>query len=256
MKIYRIRTANQIYYASAEENNFKLLNAHSHDQSLIPMELCELMPVVMPTKIICVALNYKEHAAELGMSLPEEPSIFLKPPSSIIGNNASIILPEQSSRVDFEAELGIVIGQTGNNIPEEDVAQHIFGYTCANDVTARDLQANDPLFVRSKGFNTFCPIGPCIETDIAAPDNLAVKTIVNGQVKQQGSTSDMIYSPAKLVSYISGIMTLNPGDLILTGTPPGIGQMLEGDVVQVEIEGVGTLTSTAETRLKGGSKVQ
>lgn len=256
MKIYRIKYSNSISYATKEENFFKLLNSQRPEQTLIPSNLCQLMPVVMPTKIICVALNYKEHAKELGMPISEEPSIFLKPPSAIIGDNENIIMPEKSSRVDYEAELGIVIGHTGNNIAPADANKHIFGYTCANDVTARDLQRNDPLFVKSKGFDTFCPIGPSIETNIEDPENLTIRTLVNGVERQNGHTSDMIHSPVKLVSYISGIMTLNPGDLILTGTPPGIGQMFEGDVVQVEIEGVGTLTSTAMAKHDDCVKVQ
>jgi 2-keto-4-pentenoate hydratase/2-oxohepta-3-ene-1,7-dioic acid hydratase in catechol pathway len=256
MKVFRIMSAGKIYYATREGDNFKPLNAGSEEQLLIPSRLCETLPVVVPTKIICVALNYKEHARELGMTLPEEPSIFMKPPSAIIGDNDTIILPKRSTRVDYEAELGIVIGKTGMNIATEEVSKHIFGYTCANDVTARDLQKDDPLFVKSKGFNTFCPIGPCIETGVADPGNLSVRTIVNGELKQSGNTSDMIHSPFELVSYISGIMTLYPGDLILTGTPPGIGPMSEGDVVQVEIEGVGTLTSTAGKKSTGGSNVQ
>ncbi len=256
MKVYRIRTLNNLFYATKEDNSFKILNAANPEQSLIPAEQCEMVPVVMPTKVICVALNYKEHALELGMELPEEPSIFLKPPSTIIGDNGSIVMPSRSSRVDYEAELGIVIGQTGYKISPDDVPKHIFGYTCTNDITARDLQKNDPLFVRSKGFDTFCPIGPCIETGITDPDSLSIRTLLNGEVKQSGNTSDMIHSPTELVSYISGIMTLNPGDLILTGTPPGIGPMTSGDIVEVEIEGVGTLTNTVKAEGEENPAVQ
>ncbi len=245
MKVFRIKHNDAIFYATHEDGNiFKPLIAGQHEQENFPAVECLVLPIVVPSKIICVGLNYKEHAKELNMDMPEEPMIFFKPPSAIIGNKDSIILPSMSEHVDYEGELAVVIGQTAKNISPENAHKHIFGYTCANDVTARDLQKKDRLFARAKGFDTFAPIGPSIETNIADPSALTLRTIVNGKVRQEGNTSDMIYTPAELISFISRIMTLGPGDIILTGTPPGIGPLTSGDEVQVEIEGVGILTNS------------
>lgn len=195
-----------------------------------------------PTKIIAVGLNYKEHAKELGMEIPDEPCIFLKPPSAVIYNNQPIIYPRQSKRVDYEAELAVVIKKEAYCVPEELVGDYILGYTCANDVTARDLQKKDGQWTRAKSFNTFCPLGPVI-TDEINPDKLDITLRVNGEVKQKGNTSDMIFNVFYLVSFISYIMTLFAGDVILTGTPPGVGPVIPGDKVEVDINGIGILAN-------------
>lgn len=242
MKVYRIRHGEANFYATLEDGHFKNLVTGQPGSVPIPASECSILPIVVPSKIICVGLNYKAHATELDMKIPDEPMIFLKPPSSLVGNNDAIIIPSASKQVDYEGELAVIIGQPAKNVAPQDVAPLIFGYACANDVTARDFQRKDTLFTRAKGFDTFAPIGPCIETDIDV-SGLGLRTIVNDKVRQQGSIADMQYSPAELVSYISHIMTLNPGDVILTGTPPGIGPLKAGDLVEVEIEGIGKLSN-------------
>ncbi len=186
---------------------------------------------VKPTKIICVGTNYRDHAKELDMKIPEEPLIFLKPPSSLIYDSQEIIYPHGVERLDYEAELAVVIG---------DVPGHILGYTCLNDVTARDLQKKDGQWTRSKSFDTFCPVGPVIETDID-PADIKVESYLNGVLKQSSSTRNLIFGVPALLSFISGIMTLMPGDIISTGTPYGVGPMQPGDEIEVRIEGIGSL---------------
>ena len=201
----------------------------------------EFRAPVSPSKIVCVGRNYKEHAAELGNKMPEEPLLFLKAPSTIIANGASIERPPQSQQVEHEGELGVVIGRLARKLSEgDDPLGYILGYTCVNDVTARDLQRKDVQFTRAKSFDTFCPVGPFI-VDGLDPLNLVVTTRVNGTVKQNGRTADMAFSVPFLIRYISNIMTLYPGDLIATGTPAGVSAMKDGDVVEVEIEGIGVL---------------
>ncbi|MEZ5425566.1 MAG: fumarylacetoacetate hydrolase family protein [Pyrinomonadaceae bacterium] len=196
---------------------------------------------VSPSKIVCVGRNYSEHARELGNQVPDEPLLFLKAPSSLIGAGGSIVLPRQSDQIEHEGELGIIIGKSCKNIPsDKNPLDFVFGYTCLNDVTARDLQRRDVQFTRAKSFDTFCPCGPVIETDLEI-DDIHVKTKVNGIEKQTGRTSQMVFSIPFLIRYISQQMTLNPGDLIATGTPSGVSQLKSGDVVEVEIEGIGTL---------------
>jgi len=193
-----------------------------------------------PGKIVGVGRNYAEHARELGNEPPSEPIIFLKPPSALLPHEGTIIRPAQSQRVDYEGELAIVIGSRAKNIRADRWRDVVQGFTCANDITARDLQKKDVQFTRGKGFDTFCPIGPCIETDLD-PADLALVTRVNGDIKQNGRTSMMVFPCGVLVEFISSVMTLEPGDLILTGTPAGVGPLNAGDVVEVEIEGIGTL---------------
>ena len=195
-----------------------------------------------PTKIVCVGRNYVEHAKELGNDVPKVPLIFLKPPSAIIANGENIILPPQSNQVEHEAELVVVIGKRGRNITTEDAKQYIFGYTVGNDVTARDLQKTDGQWTRAKGFDTFCSFGPWIDTDFD-PSDAVVTCRVNGQMRQMASTRDMVFNVATLVAYISSIMTIEPGDIIFTGTPAGVGGLKNGDVVEVEIEGLGKLSN-------------
>jgi len=208
-----------------------------------------------PTKIIAVGLNYRDHAKELSMEIPKVPCIFMKPPTAVIYNGDNIIYPSQSKQVDYEGELAIVIKQKIRNIKKEDAGKYILGYTCANDVTARDLQKLDGQWTRAKSFDTFCPIGPVI-TDEVNPDNLKIKLYVNKILKQEGCTKDFIFDAYTLVSFISGVMTLLPGDVILTGTPKGVGPLNIGDVVRVEIEGIGVLENyvTAEKKQYGKNK--
>jgi len=190
--------------------------------------------------IYCVGRNYAEHAKELGNEAPSEPIIFLKPPTAILPPNGTIIRPPQSQRVDFEGELAIVIGKTARNVPRDGWREFVLGFTCANDVTARDLQKKDVQFTRGKSFDTFCPLGPCIDTEVD-PDALSLRTRVNGQTKQDGNTRDMVFDCAVIIEFISSVMTLQPGDVILTGTPAGVGPLVSGDRVEVEIEGIGVL---------------
>lgn len=208
----------------------------------------DLLPPVQPSKIIAVGLNYKNHARELKMDIPDEPIIFIKPSTSLIGPNEKIIYPVMSKQVDYEAELGIVIKDKIRNVSKEEAAKHILGFTCANDVTARDLQKKDVQWTRAKSFDTFCPIGPCVETEID-PKNLSIELLLNGEVKQSSNTSNMIFDIYFLVSFISKIMTLFPGDVIITGTPPGVGSMQVGNVVEVKIEGIGTLKNTVASKV-------
>ncbi len=200
----------------------------------------EILPPIKPSKIVCVGLNYRDHAQELNMDLPDEPVLFIKPPTAVIGHLDTIIYPPSSKQVDYEAKLALVISKKAHHIEEGNADQYIGGYTILNDVTARDLQSKDIQWTRAKSFNTFCPIGPGIETEID-PLNLDISLKLNDKVKQNSNTKNMIFSPQKLVSFISNIMTLNPGDIIATGTPPGVGSMNAGDTVEAEIEGIGTL---------------
>lgn len=198
-----------------------------------------------PTKIIAVGLNYRSHAEELNMPIPVEPVLFLKPPTAVIGPGEEIALPSQSKQVDYEAELAVVMAGTARRLTAAEAAEYVLGYTCANDVTARDLQQKDGQWTRSKSFDTFCPLGPWVETG-APPSDARVQLILNGEVRQSAPISDMIFPPLQLVSFISQIMTLAPGDIIMTGTPPGVGPLQAGDRVTVKVEGVGELTNTVE----------
>lgn len=201
-----------------------------------------LLPPCAPTKIVCVGRNYLEHAREFGNEAPAEPLIFLKPPSSLIASGDAIVYPSLSERVDFEGELGIVIGERARNVPRDKALDYILGYTIVNDVTARDLQKKDGQWTRGKGFDTFCAVGPCLvskdDVDFKA---LRVRTFLDGELKQDGSVQDMIFPPDVIISYITSFMTLEPGDLIATGTPPGVGPISPGSTVRIEIDGIGVL---------------
>jgi len=208
----------------------------------VELKKVELLAPSDPSKIVCVGLNYREHARELNQKVPDEPIIFLKPPTAVISPGESIIYPRQSKRMDYEGELGVVIGKKCKDISAKDADQYILGYTCFNDVTARDLQQKDGQWTRAKSFDTFAPFGPWIdESGSMDVGNMRIQTRVNGEVKQKSNTSDLIFSVQKLVEFISGIMTLLPGDVIATGTPPGVGPVQKGDVIEVEIEGIGIL---------------
>jgi len=204
-----------------------------------------LLAPVCPSKIVCVGRNYREHAAELGNEVPTEPLIFFKPPSSLLAAGESIRRPALSQRVDYEGELGVVIGRTCYRLGDgEDVRPYVLGYTCVNDVTARDLQKKDGQWTRGKGFDTFCPVGPLVTDEIDPWTGIGVETRVNGEVRQRGNTRDFIFALDVAIRYISQVMTLVPGDLIATGTPPGVGPLAAGDVVEVRVEGVGTLKNS------------
>lgn len=210
-----------------------------------PLEKVRLLAPVQPGKVICVGLNYSAHAQESEAPIPELPLIFLKPSSAVIGPGESIRLPPQSQQVDHEAELVVVIGKRGRWVPTELAYDIVLGYTVGNDVTARDLQMRDGQWTRSKSFDTFCPIGPWIETDFDPSDGL-ISCYVNQEMRQMASTRDMIFTVRQLIAFISSIMTLDPGDLIMTGTPSGVGSLNAGDSVEVTIEGIGSLKNPVE----------
>jgi len=204
-----------------------------------------LLPPVAPSKIVCIGRNYREHAAELGHEVPSEPLLFLKATSALLAPHGTVRRPKISQRVDYEGELGVVIGKTCYQPPaDEDVRQYILGYTCLNDVTARDLQTKDGQWSRAKGFDTFCPVGPLVTDEIDPFAGVTVETRVNGEIRQQGNTRDFIFGLDVIIRHIAQAMTLFPGDLIATGTPEGVGPLASGDIVEVTVEGVGTLRNS------------
>ncbi|MFC1928529.1 fumarylacetoacetate hydrolase family protein [Chloroflexota bacterium] len=210
------------------------------DGSTYELDEVRLLAPCLPTKIVCLGLNYRSHAEETKLDIPSKPLIFLKPSTAVIGPDEKIILPRFSRRVDYEGELGVVIGREAKDVPEENAREYVLGYTCFNDVSERYDQREDGQWTRAKGYDTFAPIGPCIETKLD-PDDLRLETYLNGELRQSASTSELIFGVSKLISFISGIMTLLPGDIIATGTPSGIGRMNSGDEVEVRIEKIGTL---------------
>jgi 2-keto-4-pentenoate hydratase/2-oxohepta-3-ene-1,7-dioic acid hydratase in catechol pathway len=211
------------------------------------VRLGRLLAPVAPSKIVGIASNYRDHAKEMGKPVPEEPKIFLKPSTALIGPDERIEIPPRTTRVDHEAELGVVIGRRCHRIRPEEALERVFGYTCVNDVTARDFQKADGVFARAKGFDTFCPTGPAVVTGID-PRDLAVRCRVDGVVRQDGRTSDMVFDVPTLIAYVSSIMTLEPGDLIATGTPAGVGPLSAGQRVEIEVEGIGVLTNIVADR--------
>ena len=217
-----------------------IFGRYQRKEALTPLSDVKLLAPSEPTKIVCVGRNYVEHAKELGNEVPKVPLIFLKPPSSIISSGETIILPPQSAQVEHEAELVIVIGKRGRHVTAENAKKIILGYTVGNDVTARDLQKTDGQWTRAKGFDTFCSFGPWIDTDFDSSDAV-ITCRVNGQMRQMASTRDMVFNVGVLIAFISSIMTLEPGDLIFTGTPSGVGELKDGDEVSVEIEGLGII---------------
>ncbi len=217
-------------------------------EAVKPLDTLELLAPVRPSKIICVGLNYAAHASEHQVQLPDLPLIFLKPPSAAIAPGEAILLPPQSAQVEHEAELAVIIGREGRWIQPEAAMQHILGYTAANDVTARDLQRQDGQWTRAKGFDTFCPLGPWIDTDLDPADAL-ITCYVNGQMRQMASTRDLIFPVSQLVAFISSVMTLLAGDVILTGTPAGVSALSAGDEVSVEIEGLGALVNPVRSAM-------
>ncbi len=244
MKIGRFLYKDEVFFGIVrEEEVLKIDNPFSlkiSQQEYTLKDLKVLSPIE-PSKIVAVGLNYRDHARELGMKIPDEPIIFLKPPTAVIGPGEDILLPPESKEVHYEGELAIVIGKAIYRPKDfKEVESAILGYTCFNDVTARDLQRKDGQWTRSKSFNTFAPVGPFIETELN-PEDLRIETRVNGEIKQKSSTKELIFNVFELVKFISNIMTLLPGDIIATGTPPGVGVLKDGDVVEVFIEGIGTL---------------
>jgi 2-keto-4-pentenoate hydratase/2-oxohepta-3-ene-1,7-dioic acid hydratase in catechol pathway len=208
----------------------------------IALEDAKLLPPVRPSKIVCIGRNYREHAAELGHEIPTEPLLFFKPSSALLAPGGTIVRPKISERTDYEGELGVVIAKRCHKLPaDEDTRPYILGYTCANDFTARDLQNKDSQWARAKGFDSFCPVGPVVADGLDPWTGIQVETRVNGEVRQSGNTKDFIFSLGVALRYISQIMTLEPGDLICTGTPSGVGPVVAGDVVEVSIEGIGVL---------------
>jgi len=248
MKIYRFRYRKKILYGVLKEEFLfpikgSVFGDFRIEDSPVPISEVFILPPVEPTKIVAVGANYRDHAQEMGRPLPEEPLLFLKPSSAVIGARDIIAYPEMSKQVDYEGELAVVIKKKARLLADDDpVEQYILGYTCFNDITARDLQARDVQFTRAKSFDTFAACGPCIDTDVD-PSALQVKTFLNGKLRQSGNTRNLIFTVPFLVRFISRIMTLFPGDIISTGTPAGVGPMQPGDRVDVQIEGIGTLSN-------------
>lgn len=253
MKYVRFRDQEGIRYGILEHNNIKVLDRSFLEQGssltglTVPLDAVTLLAPVEPSKVVCVGLNYSKHAQEMQHDLPQDPVIFIKPNTSVLDPGGEIVFPKMSQQVDYEAELAVIIAHPLKNANEKEAVNGIFGYTCANDVTARDLQKKDGQWTRAKSFDTFCPIGPWVETEID-PSSLNIELRLNQEVKQSSNTQYFMTSVPKLISYISQIMTLNPGDVVLTGTPEGVGPMQPEDEVVVSIQGIGELRN----RVKAG----
>jgi 2-keto-4-pentenoate hydratase/2-oxohepta-3-ene-1,7-dioic acid hydratase in catechol pathway len=245
MKIVRFTTGKKAGYGILDSKKIQVFSGTPYGR-LKTTDLhynlgdVRLLPPCTPSKIVAVGVNYRSHGEEMDHRIPTEPLLFIKPSTSVIGPEDKIVYPEASKRVDYEGELGVVIKNRTYRVSKEEAHNHILGYTCVNDVTARDIQTSDKQWTRAKGFDTFCPIGPCIETELD-PNNASLETRLNGEIKQQTSTDNLIFGVYELVSFISHIMTLLPGDVIATGTTSGIGPMQPGDTVEVTIENIGTL---------------
>ena len=249
MKIARFSTGGDPRFGIVDDDEIVVLrgdpmfSGFDTTEERIPLADVKLLaPVIPRSKVVAVGRNYREHAAELGNEAPAEPLLFLKPNTSVVGPGDTIVRPQQSSRVDFEGELAVVIGSIAKNVSEADAASVVFGYTVANDVTARDMQEKDGQWARAKGFDTFCPLGPVIETEFEVASQ-GIETRVNGEVRQSGRLDEMVHSVASVIAYASAVFTLLPGDVILTGTPAGVGPIVAGDTVEVTVEGIGTLSN-------------
>jgi 2-keto-4-pentenoate hydratase/2-oxohepta-3-ene-1,7-dioic acid hydratase in catechol pathway len=249
MRFIRYQRGAEISYGLQEEDGIvkqidgNIFSAFRVTSETIPHDDIRVLPPVLPGKIIAVGHNYKDHIKEMGAEVPDEPVIFMKPSTSVIGDEDTIVYPPSSERVDYEAELAVVIKDIVKDVSVTSALDHILGYTCMNDVTARDLQRKDGQWTRGKGFDTFAPLGPCIVTDIDTVKGLDIQLLHNGIMKQNSNTANLLFDVPHLISFISGVMTLLPGDVISTGTPSGIGPMQPGDTVSVRIEGIGTLTN-------------
>jgi 2-keto-4-pentenoate hydratase/2-oxohepta-3-ene-1,7-dioic acid hydratase in catechol pathway len=246
MRVVRIFHEEDVRYGLADDSMVTLISdepfAAWEPEGVVPLPHAQLLAPTVPTKVVCCGINYKAHAKEMHHELPVEPVIFLKPPTAVVGHGAEIRIPPGLEQVDFEAELAVVLGRRTHRVSPEEAPSHILGYACANDVTSRLLQKRDGQWARAKGFDTFCPLGPWVETDVD-PLDLQIESFVNGELRQSGRTSQMIHNPYEVVSFISNVMTLLPGDTVLTGTPVGVGPMVSGDVVEVRIEGIGSLVN-------------
>jgi len=241
MRIYRFEVQGETKTGVIEGDCVFIYENHQKQNNSFPISDIRLLPPVEPSKIVCVGRNYAEHAKELGNEVPQAPLLFLKAPSSLVGDGESIRIPSLSEQVEHEGELAVVIGRKCSKLDDdENPYRYVFGYTCLNDVTARDIQRKDVQFTRGKSFDTFCPVGPYIETELD-PSDIRLTTKVNGVVKQDGRTSQMVFPVDYLIRYISNMMTLMPGDVIATGTPSGVSKLSPGDVCEIEIEGIGTL---------------
>jgi 2-keto-4-pentenoate hydratase/2-oxohepta-3-ene-1,7-dioic acid hydratase in catechol pathway len=252
MRIVRFVARGRVKYGVLSRNTIKGLRGSpfSHlqhlssstilDGSTYALDKVKLLSPCLPSKIVCLGLNYRSHIEEMKLPMPPVPLIFLKPSTAVIGPDDRIILPRIWKRIDYEGELGVVIGKEAKDVPEDEAKEYVLGYTCVNDVSDRHAQAADGQWTRAKGYDTFAPIGPWIETE-ANPDNLKLETYLNGELRQSASTSDLLFGIAKLINFISSVMTLLPGDVIATGTPSGVGPMNPSDVVEVRIENIGTL---------------
>jgi len=245
MKIVRFAASGKVKYGiltgqSIQAIEGKPFRAIKPADARYRLNQVRLLAPCLPSKIVAMGLNYRKHAEEVKAALPKEPLIFLKPPTAVVGPEDNIVYPPSSTRIDYEGELAMVIKKRAWQVSKEDALEYVLGYTCLNDVSARDHQRDDVQWTRSKGFDTFAPIGPCIETELD-PDNVIVETYLNGKLKQHSSTNDLIFSVPEQISFISHVMTLLPGDVITTGTPSGIGAMKPGDVVEIKIEHIGAL---------------
>jgi 2-keto-4-pentenoate hydratase/2-oxohepta-3-ene-1,7-dioic acid hydratase in catechol pathway len=248
VKIVRFKAGDDIAYGLAEADGVTLYQgspfvAWEPTETLIPWEAVDLLAPVLPSKVVAVGKNYVDHAAEMDSDVPPEPVIFLKPATAVTGPNTNVVYPSISREVHHEAELAVVMGRVAHHIRAEDAARYVLGYTAANDVTARDLQRRDGQWARAKGFDTFCPLGPAIETELDPAERLAVIARVNGEVRQAGFTADMVFGVAEILEFVTRVMTLLPGDVVLTGTPAGVGPVSPGDVMEVEVDGIGTLVN-------------
>ena len=244
MRLVRVLNEGDCRYGLADDTTVTFISeepfAAWEPEGTVGLKHAELLNPVVPTKIICVGINYRAHAEEMGHQLPSEPVLFLKPPTAVNCPECDIVIPDGVGRVDYEAEMAAVIGRRTHKATIDEARGNILGFTCANDVTARDVQRQDGQWTRAKGYDGFCPLGPWVDTDVD-PADLLMECRVNGELKQSTSTSDMIFDPFELVAFASHVMTLVPGDVVLTGTPSGIGPLARGDVVEVTIEGIGTL---------------
>jgi 2-keto-4-pentenoate hydratase/2-oxohepta-3-ene-1,7-dioic acid hydratase in catechol pathway len=249
MRLVRFRFGDRIATGAidAGSEDIRILRGTFFDDPIptgeqVPLADVRLLAPVLPSKAVCVGKNYAAHAAEFGMEVPDEPLLFLKPSTAIAGPGDPIQLLPISTRVDYEGELAVVVGRLARHVRAEDAYRYILGFTCANDVTLRDLQKMDDQWARAKGFDGSCPLGPWVETELD-PIDIRVETRLNGEIRQAAQTSDMVFGVAELIEYITEFMTLLPGDVLLTGTPEGVGRLSDGDVVEVEVEGIGTLSN-------------
>jgi len=248
VRLVRFRFGERIATGAVEDDQVRVLRGTFFEDPVptgqaVPLDDVRLLAPVLPSKVVAVGRNYADHAAEMGTDVPEEPLVFLKPSTSVVGPGDPIMFPSISKRMEYEGELACVVGRLVRRATSDEAARAILGYTCANDVTLRDLQATDGQWTRAKGFDTSCPLGPWVETE-ADPSDLALETRVNGEVRQSARTSQLAFDPAQLVAFISSFMTLLPGDVVLTGTPAGVGRLEVGDRVEVALDGIGTLANS------------